>query len=67
MRTQIHVTNGTSVQTLAARLTPEGVTLFSTLLGEETELHIPASARAWLIKVLAGEAANDDGTRRESA
>jgi hypothetical protein len=53
-RAQIHVTNGTRVQTIAARQAANGVTLLSTFGADGlscTEMHIPAAALPWLARM----------------
>jgi hypothetical protein len=45
---QIHVANGTSIQTLAAIDTPAGLTFLSSIGATTTEIHFPAAVRDWL-------------------
>ena len=56
MTNQIHVSNGTRIQTLAAIETAGGVTLLSIGGGfGDATLHIPFAARAWLSGVAESE------------
>jgi hypothetical protein len=60
---QIHVASGIRFQTLAAVESTDGMTLLSTFGAADgsgdTELHIPAAARAWLAGVM-GRPANSE-------
>jgi hypothetical protein len=50
MTRQIHVSNGTRVQTLATRCSAGGLTILSTFAGDPalTEIHVPVAALAWI-------------------
>lgn len=63
---QIHITNGTRVQTLAmVEGADGGMTLLSSIANDSVEIHIPAAARAWMARLFAND--NDNRAIVEAA